>query len=141
MRLARHILVASDFSEASKGAVETARDYARTLGAQLTLLHVYAPQIDPLAPANLAESLRIGHEVHEALAALKDRARGVEHLHTDVVAARDVPGTICDYAQTHGADLIVVGSHGLTGIKRMLIGSVAERVARHASCAVLIVRG
>ena len=46
---------------------------------------------------------------------------------------------ICDYAVKHDVDLIVIGTHGRTGVSRLLIGSVAEKVVRHASCPVLVV--
>lgn len=57
----------------------------------------------------------------------------------DVVRG-DPDDSIVDYAQEHGADLIVMGSHGRTGLRHLLMGSVAEHVLRHASCPVLIVR-
>ena len=47
---------------------------------------------------------------------------------------------ICDYAESHGINLIVVGSHGRGGVERWLLGSVAERVVRHATCNVYVVR-
>ena len=57
----------------------------------------------------------------------------------DVIGG-DPDDAIVDYAQEHGADLIVMGSHGHTGLRHLLMGSVAEKVLRHAPCPVLIVR-
>ena len=62
--------------------------------------------------------------------------KGVAHT-TDLVQSSSVSLAICDYAREHNADLIVVSTHGRTGLARMLIGSVAEQVVRHAPCAVL----
>ena len=59
----------------------------------------------------------------------------------EAVVIRGNPGdAIVDYAQEHGSDLIVMGSHGYTGLRHLLMGSVAEHVLRHAPCPVLIVR-
>ena len=57
----------------------------------------------------------------------------------DVVRG-DPDDAIVEYAREHGADLIVMGSHGHTGLRHLLMGSVAEHVLRHAPCPVLIVR-
>jgi nucleotide-binding universal stress UspA family protein len=57
-----------------------------------------------------------------------------------IVVAGDPGAAIVDYAQEHGGDLVVMGSHGHTGLRHLLLGSVAEHVLRHASCPVLIVR-
>lgn len=136
----KHILVGTDFSDASRRAVVRARDFAKALGAKLTLLHVYAAQVDALGPAAaLNERMQIGRDVHDALAELKAGAPGVD-LHTEILAGGNAADALCDYAAEHDVDLIVTGSHGASGLTRLLIGSVAERVARSAPCAVLIVR-
>jgi nucleotide-binding universal stress UspA family protein len=57
-----------------------------------------------------------------------------------VIADHAPARAICDYAESHGVDLIVLGSHGRGGMERWLIGSVAERVVRHAACNVYVVR-
>ncbi len=137
----RHILVGTDFSEASQSALETARDLARAVDAKLTLLHVYPAGLDALGPqVGVGQRMAIGHDVHEALAKLKDRAHGVTKLHAEIVENDSPAGAICDYAGANQVDLIVVGSHGYGAAKRFLLGSVAERVVRHAPCAVLIAR-
>ena len=87
------------------------------------------------------ERLEIGHEVHEAIGKLKDRVSGeVKDLHAEVVGADNVVSCICDFAKRNEVDLIVMGAEGHSRVKDMLIGSVAERVARHAPCSVLLVR-
>ena len=137
-----HILVATDFSEASSAALDRARELAKTFGAKLTLLHVYSPSVDALGTQqSTAERMRIGTEVHEALATLKNRATGLAEVHAEVVAADDVVGHLVDYAASHGVDLIVIGSHGRTGMKKLMLGSVASGIVGRAGCSVLVARG
>ena len=97
---------------------------------------------DVLDPQGIAEErIEIGKGVHEALAKLKaDHQDGVPELHTAVVAAEHAVVAICDYAREHDIDLIVMGATGRGGVSRLLVGSTAERVARHAPCAVLLAR-
>ena len=136
----RHILVGTDFSESSQAAVDTGRNFARASGAKLTLLHVCSPGVQALGAAGMEEGMAIGRSVHEALAALKDRLTGVAESHVDLVMSPSPAAAIVDYAAANGVDLVIVGSHGLEGAGRFLLGSVAERVMRHAPCSVLVAR-
>lgn len=140
MSTIRHILVGTDFSEASHSAVGEALDLARVLGARLTVLHVHSPGMQALGAAGLEETMAIGRDVHEALARVRDRLTGVSDSKIDVIPDPSPATAILDYAQSHGVDLIVVGSHGYGAARRFLLGSVADRLARHASCSVLIAR-
>jgi nucleotide-binding universal stress UspA family protein len=144
-----HIVTATDFSEASVPALSIAGAWAKARNARLSLLHAYDPW--PLGPS-MSEAA--GDDLAKAETA-KEVAKAVDEELSRVVAERfgDVEVTkkaiaqpaawlaVCDYASEEDADLIVVGSHGRTGIERLLIGSTAERVTRHASCPVLTVRG
>jgi nucleotide-binding universal stress UspA family protein len=137
----KHVLVATDFSEAAEAATEIARMQANAFGSRLTLLHAYPTAIDAFDRGYGEERLEIGHEVHEAIGKLKDRVSGeVKDLHTEVVGADNIVSCICDFAKQNEVDLIVMGAEGHSRVKDMLIGSVAERVARHAPCSVLLVR-
>lgn len=138
----KHILVGTDFSDPAAVALELARVQACALGAKLTLLHAYSPALDLLDPVGIDPSrFEIGHEIHEALGRLKDRVMGaVDEVAVDVVAGEHPVEVICAYAREHAVDLIVVGAHGRSGVREMLIGSTAERVARHASCSVMLAR-
>jgi nucleotide-binding universal stress UspA family protein len=119
---ARRILVATDFSAASATAERVAREYAQRLQASVHVLHV----------------VETGEEIVNAL--LGDVARGFEPILPTVVIERGDPAArIADYARCHGIDLIVVGTHGRTGVTRALLGSVAERLLRNAPCPVLAV--
>lgn len=137
-----HILVGTDFSEPAAVALELARIQARALGAKLTLLHAYSPALDVLDPIGIDPlRMEIGKEVHEALAKLKDRATGaVDDVDLDVVPGESPVEVICQYARDHEVDLIVLGAHGRSGLREFLIGSTAERVARHAHCSVMLAR-
>ena len=120
----RQILFATDFSESSDAAARVARDYARHFGARLHLLHVDWPGADKAVPPpliTLADEL--GGDV-SVLTAVESGSPAVQ---------------IVRYAARHGIDLIVLGTHGRTGVSRALLGSVAERVVRTAPCPVLTV--
>lgn len=121
----REILFPTDFSEASRGAGLVAAAFARHFGARLHVLHVVPPVTDPTtAPAAL-----------RAAAAELDGGLAVVTAITSGVAARQ----IVTYAQRHAIDLIVMGTHGRTGVTRALLGSVVEAVVRRAPCRVLAV--
>lgn len=138
----RRILVTTDFSEASKRAFLYATALARKFEASLMLLHV--------VPSNfLAEISQIGIVLEEKrlLAAAREqlpRFREVEldpHLHVETLVLNGGPAhEICTTAETQSADLIVISTHGHTGLKRFALGSVTENVVRHAPCPVLVVR-
>ena len=141
MTTLKHILVATDFSDASEAAAEMARVQANAMGARLTLLHAYPTAMDALDRGYSEKRMEIGHEVHEAIGKLKDQVSGeVKDIHAEVMGGDNIVRCICDFAKGNGVDLIVMGAEGHSPVKDMLIGSVAERVARHASCSVLLVR-
>ena len=144
------IIVGVDLSAPSERAVAHAVDVARRLGAEVVLVVVdLVPDLAELGseavraeaardPKTLAGRL---HHNRAALAALRDRwlGHGVElsQLVVDGFADERLPAV----AEELGADLIVVGSHGRTGLNRFLLGSVAERVIRRADRSVLLARG
>lgn len=142
----RHVLVAHDFSSFADVALERAVDVATRYDAQLTIIHVYQPIV-----ASIPEGLVLYSAAHfaEFMGKLNDhleavRARAVELGARQATAAvRQGPphAELCDYAREHAVDLIVVGSHGRTGLAHALAGSVAEKVVRKAPCPVLVVRG
>jgi nucleotide-binding universal stress UspA family protein len=137
------ILLTTDFSKNSLAAFPQAVTWARECRAKLILLYVVPEHL----PAELS---RIGVVIDELRAAkeaeknLPELARA--HLPSNLaVETRVLIGapehTICETARKLDAGLIVTASHGHTGIKRLLVGSVAERVVQRAPCAVLVVRG
>ncbi len=143
----KRILMATDFSDYSKEALDYAVYLAKTIGADLYLLHVY--EIPMLVIPG--ETLSVRTEVYEWLGDLKeDTAKSLE-AQADKVRHQGVQvhpilkeghpfREILNVAQEISADLIVLGTHGRTGLPHVLLGSVAERVVRKASCPVFTVR-
>jgi nucleotide-binding universal stress UspA family protein len=139
-----HILLTTDFSEASEEAVEKAAEVARQTGARLTVLHVHRHA--PAAPEAViptdkqVTSEDLDTEAHESLEGLKRTILAdVENVTLVTLENVSAPLAICDDADRKAVDLIVIGTHGRTGMPRLLIGSVAEKVVRHANCPVLVV--
>jgi nucleotide-binding universal stress UspA family protein/quercetin dioxygenase-like cupin family protein len=126
------ILHPTDFSESARYAFQAACSLARDLQARLILLHVVYPA--PLSEWG-SESLATMKQ-HLSWPQPPDPGVGVEHL----VAEGDASTEILRVAQAIGCDLIVMGTHGRTGLGRLLTGSVAEEVLRNAPCPVLAVR-
>ena len=126
MRL-NEVLFPTDFSSPSELAREIARDMAKQAGARLHVLHVVPSDTDPSSGA--ADLARVGRGLGEGLR--------VETALLNGSAA----GNILAYAREKQIDLIVMGTHGRTGISRELLGSVAETVVRLAPCPVLTVPG
>lgn len=134
------ILVPTDFSATSDGALEYARVLATRFGASLHLLHVLddpfvADGLSAEAYITEAPSLKTAM-LDDARARLRRRATGCTT--TEAIFGR-APATIVEYAQQVEIDLIVMGTRGRTGLAHLLLGSVAERVVRTAPCPVLTV--
>lgn len=138
------ILVATDFSPSAAHATDTAIDYAKKLGSKIILLHAYDL---PLPAPSITGAYVLPDGIYEEIE--KAATERVEH------AAREVSETgvpcegvaiglpaamaIVNEASRLEADLIVMGTRGLTGIKHLALGSVAEKVVRTAPCPVLTV--
>ena len=143
-----HILVATDFSEAAEAAVAAAGDEARARGAKVTLMHSIDVLPDPAfglgAPFGASLVIPPKELVAEArgaaVKALEDlRAR--YHLDGEVLSVEgSAASAILDAARDLPAEEIILATRGRTGIKRMVLGSVAEKVVAHAPCPVLAVR-
>lgn len=139
----KHILVPVDFSDCSRKALHYAAPLARQFNADITLLHVVVAV--PLPPQMMVfEAETLSARYHEQAAKQLSEWRK-EILSQTPVKATVRPGTaahqeIITAAHECNCDLIVIGSHGRTGLARMLTGSTAERVVRHAPCPVLVVR-
>ncbi|MGH8846756.1 MAG: universal stress protein [Polaromonas sp.] len=145
----KHILLATDGSAASEHAAALAVGLARTHGAKLTVLYVVDPypylSISQTNPMGFKVYMSAAHE-HAAQAHAKVEAlcsQGEEaqvalqtRLAEDVSASEGIVQT----AKDEGADLIVVGSHGRTGITRLMLGSVAAKVVAESPVPVLVAR-
>lgn len=138
------ILVPIDFSPSSKETIDYAVAFARQFKARLTLLHV----VEPVATPDFATSFPLAMDDDKLMAAVMSELASV------VKAARIPRGMvektlvrrgrsfheIADAARTRKVDLIIISTHGYTGLKHALLGSTTERVVRHAPCPVLVVR-
>jgi nucleotide-binding universal stress UspA family protein len=144
----KRICCAVDFSSCSHDAVEAAARLAGGLGAKLTLLHVYSPPLSAIASDVVSftaadiegEALRDAERRMWALRADAERLAGGAE-----VVSRCVPGNPADEilraVGEGGHDLLVVGTHGRGGLKRLVLGSIAERVVRASPVPVLVARG
>jgi nucleotide-binding universal stress UspA family protein len=134
------ILHPTDFSKNSEHAFQLACSLARDHGARLILLHVQetlipvATEAGP-APLDLAEERKV---LQERLNALRPEDARIDVKHC--LVAGGSAEEIISLAQDEGCDLIVMGTHGRTGLCRLLMGSVAEEVLRKAPCPVLTVK-
>jgi nucleotide-binding universal stress UspA family protein len=143
----RSVLVGTDGSESAERAVEHAAALARSFGARLTILTAFAPtppaevqRDQQQAPAELRWMLTDAAQAEDRAVAgrvLADRL-GVNDVHTRV-SRGDPAEALVETADDIGADVIVVGSKGMTGAGRFLLGSVPNRVSHHAPCDLLIV--
>jgi nucleotide-binding universal stress UspA family protein/quercetin dioxygenase-like cupin family protein len=134
------ILHPTDFSENCRPAFQTACALARDYRATVLVLHVMMPSVSPLLQGPLPDPLR-SVESQEDLAQLpwprpSDPQIRVEHR----LAEGDPAEEILRLSEAQHCDLVVMGSHGKTGLERLLIGSAAEEVLRKAVCPVLVVK-
>jgi nucleotide-binding universal stress UspA family protein len=139
-------LVPVDFSEHSRAALDFATQLARRLSANLHLVHVlqpptyaaaYGAAVPPMIDlAQLREPIQ--RSLGEIVEELSDLPGTVT---SEVVEGANIALSLQEAASKADADLIVMGTHGRTGLAHVFLGSVAERTLRHAPCPVLTVRG
>jgi nucleotide-binding universal stress UspA family protein len=139
------ILVPIDFSDCSKKALQYALPLARQFGAQVTLLYVmpvnyfvgseFGPVDFPLPEQEWRQNCQ------KELQALADQAIGTSLPVETLVRQGQAVNEVVSYAKEESVDLIVLSTHGRTGLRHVLVGSVTENVVRYASCPVLVVRG
>jgi nucleotide-binding universal stress UspA family protein len=145
MKPVRSILVATDFSPDAEHALGVAIDLARQFGAELQVVHGLdfpVPILNPYAisiPDAILTQAReeAARRLREATARAEAAGVKARAQLTEVPAAP----AIARLAEELGADLVVMGTRGHTGLKHVLLGSVAERTLRLAPCSVLIVKG
>jgi nucleotide-binding universal stress UspA family protein len=139
------ILVPYDFSPASEAALKMAADLHRSLGGALKLVHLVSTPLlavsvageMPMPPPSQQDLSQLEGELREAAV----RAVPDAQPELEVALTADLGGGVIVSAERWGATLIVMGTHGRGGIKRLLLGSVAEHVVRTSPCPVMTVRG
>ncbi len=139
----RRLLVPVDFSANARKAITYATAFARQFGATLTFLHVvqvnYAyGEFGAIDFTALEREMRAGAD--KELAALVKAATGAGLQADSIVREGSPPKIIADVAKELGSDLLVISTHGYTGLRHVLMGSIAEHVVRYAPCPVLVVR-
>lgn len=142
----RNILVPTDFSDCSKNALKAALCLAAQYGAAVSVLHIIEPARNSVPPGRV--STRALQLAEATLVGMKRDAVDQMHAFLAHVTQRNVSSSIelgvaydavVRNAETNECDLVVIGSHGRSGIKRFAMGSVAERVVRHSPRPVLTV--
>jgi len=142
MNLPKKILVATDFSECAGEALDYAVALAGVLSAKLQVLHVILvpslgiPEVGVAVTNTLIESTVRAQQAELDKLVARYPSAGIE----TVLRTGDARDVIIDLASEIGADLIVMGTHGRRGVRRALIGSIAETVVRTAPCPVLTIR-
>jgi nucleotide-binding universal stress UspA family protein len=135
----KNILFATDFSSVMNLALPYAVEIARRSGGTIHAVHVVSPDIYPLAPPS--EWRKMGNEEEEFRRLKKgELEKELQDLpHEFLLLAGDVWQCLAEVIEDRSIDLLVLGTHGRTGIRKALMGSVAERIFRQATCPVLTV--
>src|SRR2546427_8341378 len=152
------LLVAQDCSESSQSAAQAALELAEKLKADLVVLHAIIPPTSYYhstiaSPTGMSLPAPSQHEIDAYYAYARKVALGIVgeteskakkqsiHVKTDIPeAVSSIVETIVNHASKENVDLIVVGTKGLGGFKKMLLGSVSSGIVSHAQCPVLVVR-
>jgi nucleotide-binding universal stress UspA family protein len=140
----RKILCPIDFSECSRHALRAAVRIASEHGAELEIVHVwYVPTTlgvgEYVVPGEAIQQMETEASRKLDAAVADARALGAQRVSSKLLSGVPWP-TIVDAAADPAIDLIVAGTHGRTGLARVILGSVVERIVRHAPCSVLVVR-
>lgn len=143
----RTVLLPTDFSSCAEGAHEHAAFFAKAANAKVICLHVVEPVVpavsytglaEPLPVADLADEMQDSAESELPKTANCPELAGLEV--EEVITHGDPASEIVRLAAERAVDLIVIATHGRTGIQRMLFGSTAEAVVRQSPCPVLVVK-
>lgn len=142
----KKVVVPTDGSAWSERAIPYAVDFARISEGEVILLHIFTPPmhefVDTLAIAGEYElANRIREEIKTHLLALRDeiRAEGIS-CQLQIIDGVGVAGHICDFVQENKVDLVVMSTHGHSGLVRLLFGNVAHKVMHDLKVPVLVIR-
>lgn len=139
----RHILLTTDLSPESLHPCEPVAAFAAEIGARITLLHIVeelriSPHGAPLAPP--IKPVDVEQRTEHAMAALEEQRKslgaGVE-VEIVTIGGENIAHSVETYAKAHDVDLICLSTHGRTGFRHLVLGSVAESIIRHSTVPVL----
>ena len=139
---AKHILVGTDFSEPARSAIQSVGEYARAHGSRVTLAYVRDPRafVPPQAVLEPEGGLFDEENIKAKLSSLRDALLSDVDAETLLLEDHSPARALCEFAEHNDVDAIAVGCHGHGRIEHWLIGSVAERIVRHAHCNVFVYR-
>jgi nucleotide-binding universal stress UspA family protein len=136
------ILVAIDGSNASMDAADYAISISKQYNAELYALHVIHADVDLFGPHETSEyttEMRNEGEKYMDKVRLKANEKNIQ-IKTEIISSTNIAGGIVEYAEENNIDLIVIGTRGLSGFKKLLLGSVARNVVTYAHCPVMVVK-
>lgn len=144
MKPIKTIVVAVDFSTGSDAALDAAIELARSFGAEVHVVHAYELRVPMVIPYEVSIPQSFIEETRDAAAAkLAEEVKKVSEagitVHSHLADTPAAP-SVAEVAKRISADLIIIGTRGHTGLKHLVLGSVAERTLRIAHCAVLTVK-
>jgi len=140
----KHILVPYDKSEPANRALEYAIDLAKKYNSNISIVSCVSIQVptDPYFGSAYIETTKLLREdAVKSISNLESTLRESKiPFKSDVLEVISITDSLVSYAESHDVDLIVIGSRGLGGFKKLLLGSVASGVSQHSKCPVLIVK-
>lgn len=140
----KHIMIPYDKSEAANRAFDYAMDLAKKYNSSISIVSCVPIQVptDPYFGAAYLETTKLLREdAVNSISKLEPRLKESNiSFKTDVLEVISITESLLSYAESHDIDLIVIGSRGLGGFKKLLLGSVASGVSQHSKCPVLIVK-
>lgn len=142
----RKIICPTDFSEASLEGVKAGNSIADTFSSELILVHIVSPILPVVAPVGVSESYDIsGYNKEMRSSAMQSISDLADKMISEGITAKGVilegraADRIVELANDQDADVIIIATHGVTGWKRLISGSVTEKVVRLACCPVLTI--
>ncbi len=138
----RKILCPIDFSPPSRNALRYANEFAKAMKAKITVMHVIQPQPIPtdVNVPYIPTELELEQAAKEDIAHLIRETISAGVLVEQVMAFGLPSECIVQQAKKDDVDIIILGTHGRSGLSRLLMGSTAENVIRHATCPILVVK-
>ena len=136
------ILIAIDGSDASMDAADYAISISKQHNAELYALHVIRADVDLFGPHETSEfmtEMRNEGKKYMDKVRLKANEKNIQ-IKTEFISSTNIAGGIVDYAEENNIDLIVIGTRGRSGFKKILLGSVAYKVVTYSHCPVMVVK-